>query len=501
MDSTIKTLFLLLFSVALFAGEPPKTPLPLLLDVTTSPAKQPLTLGSLLSHRVIVNDPLSDGRFDTAVSQLQQRLRHTLNHSPDTALFLYAKGTAALIAAIAQTNLHPTYRQRIKGLILHDVTGDLNKRCDRFRSLHQEDDTCQAIRLFAGHLAGQASKTEIAAALSPARQVDWHWPPVLLMGHAPTDRDLSDALDANDITSFTGDFSDVTHFIARHQCRKRSGYDYPFKRAPLLRFHLGKILYEPHDPIQSRINIKYANDPHQRYDLFYRADGTSKPLFIYVHGGGWTLGDKQTFRTFCTMMADNGYSAIAINYRLLKLPNVGMKQIVLDVKNALRHIILHAKDYEADPHRIAVMAESAGAQLAFMAMTWLEPSERKRIKAAIFNSITADLTLHPKAKQIRLSGRKDDASRGKWLYRYSPVNYLGTMRVNALFLHSIDDHGVHAEHLVRLERKAEAKKRPVRSIWITGGSHPITPLNASLQPGFANLETQIGDFLHAHLKK
>src|SRR5258708_4346134 len=49
-------------------------------------------------------------------------------------------------------------------------------------------------------------------------------------------------------------------------------------------------------------DLPFGSDPAQRLDLFTSGQGAGKPILIYVHGGGFTRGDKHPPRE---VMYDN----------------------------------------------------------------------------------------------------------------------------------------------------------------------------------------------------
>jgi acetyl esterase/lipase len=95
------------------------------------------------------------------------------------------------------------------------------------------------------------------------------------------------------------------------------------------------------------------------------AAGTLSPAFVWIHGGGFTLGDKAQIRdvSVSTALASAGYVVASVNYKLGagSFPtNIG------DCKNAVRFLRAHAAEYHLDPNRIAVGGGSAGGYLALM---------------------------------------------------------------------------------------------------------------------------------------
>ncbi len=107
-----------------------------------------------------------------------------------------------------------------------------------------------------------------------------------------------------------------------------------------------------------------------RLDL-YRADGPGPaPLVIFVHGGGWTIGNKRTTANFIDFpgvlakLAASGISVASVEYRLSgEAPFPGA---VLDVKAAVRYLRANSERLGIDPDRIAIWGGSAGAHLAAM---------------------------------------------------------------------------------------------------------------------------------------
>lgn len=88
-----------------------------------------------------------------------------------------------------------------------------------------------------------------------------------------------------------------------------------------------------------------------------------RPAIIYIHGGGWTKGDKRG-QGIGTVIgyATKGFVSLSVNYRL----DADKKACVEDVKCATRWLRAHAHDYNVDPELIGAAGNSAGAHLALM---------------------------------------------------------------------------------------------------------------------------------------
>jgi acetyl esterase len=87
------------------------------------------------------------------------------------------------------------------------------------------------------------------------------------------------------------------------------------------------------------------------------------PLIVYYHGGGHVVGDLETHDRPCRHLArQTGAALLAIDYRLA--PEHRFPAAVDDALAAFRWAVDGAARLGADPDRIAVAGDSAGANLA-----------------------------------------------------------------------------------------------------------------------------------------
>ncbi len=103
--------------------------------------------------------------------------------------------------------------------------------------------------------------------------------------------------------------------------------------------------------------------------LVFAPSGTSappRPAAVFIHGGGWAGGDANLFAPHARYYASRGLVGISVRYRLAKEGGTGTTPFdcVADVKSAIRYIRAHATELGVDPHRIAVLGDSAGGHLA-----------------------------------------------------------------------------------------------------------------------------------------
>ena len=93
---------------------------------------------------------------------------------------------------------------------------------------------------------------------------------------------------------------------------------------------------------------------------FWEAKGDGpRPLLVYIHGGGWTGGDKKQDTNTYQKFLDQGISCAAINYRLTS--EALLPAPVHDAARAIQFLRTQAAAWKIDTKHIALTGGSAGA--------------------------------------------------------------------------------------------------------------------------------------------
>ncbi len=102
-------------------------------------------------------------------------------------------------------------------------------------------------------------------------------------------------------------------------------------------------------------------------DVYHTKDAKNVPVMVYVHGGGWTRGDKAAVGEKMPFFCKNGYVFVSVNYRML--PETKVPDQAQDVAAAVAWVHDHIKEYGGNPDRIFLMGHSAGAHLVSVVAT------------------------------------------------------------------------------------------------------------------------------------
>lgn len=115
-------------------------------------------------------------------------------------------------------------------------------------------------------------------------------------------------------------------------------------------------------PVPGQSNVAYG--PHERNVLdFWQAESEEPtPLVVYIHGGGFRAGRKESLnaRTLRDLL-DAGVSVAAVNYRFVT--QAPLPAAHDDCRRGLQFLRSKAKEWHIDKTRVGAFGGSAGAQI------------------------------------------------------------------------------------------------------------------------------------------
>lgn len=163
------------------------------------------------------------------------------------------------------------------------------------------------------------------------------------------------------------------------------------------------------EKVDRRVDVAYGSGPLQKLDVYVpKSKSTVKmPILVFLHGGGWRMGDKKQQGAKGPLYAQNGIIFVNANYGLA--PQVVHPQQVLDVAKAIKYAVDHAPEWGGDPERIFLMGHSAGAQLVDLVATNQRFLQQVGVKVTSIKGVisldTASLDLLKRTNESSFEGQ------------------------------------------------------------------------------------------------
>ena len=244
----------------------------------------------------------------------------------------------------------------------------------------------------------------------------------------------------------------------------------------------------------------------EKADLYLPDDlavGAQAPVLLWIHGGGFTGGDKAQKRelNIGNNLAAHGYVVLSINYLLQQKGGaLAWPQNLQDCKTAVRWLRANAARLHLDPDRIAVAGGSAGGHLASMvALTKPEDGFDPKEPYGEFSCAVqcgmdfygcVDLTTWHNSAMFGKTKEQDPE-----LYRKaSAQTYARKDSPPMLILHGTADKTVDIKQSETLEAALKKAGADVEFVRVPGAPHTF-----DLQPKQQDLRPLVLAFLEKHL--
>jgi acetyl esterase/lipase len=180
--------------------------------------------------------------------------------------------------------------------------------------------------------------------------------------------------------------------------------------------------------IPNVIYCKFDDQTTLEMDIALPSRGVGPfPAVVFLHGGGWVLGDRKNMTSYLMAAARAGYVGVAVSYRLA--PKYPFPAAIQDAKCSVRFLRANAAQYKIDKDHIAAFGFLAGGNLACMlgstdekefAVSGGNPGQSDRVQAVVSFYGISDLTeLHLSCARNELTGFN------RFLVTKAMTSYLG----------------------------------------------------------------------------
>jgi alpha-L-fucosidase 2 len=244
-------------------------------------------------------------------------------------------------------------------------------------------------------------------------------------------------------------------------------------------------------------------------DYYAPAGKGPHPIVIVIHGGGYHGGDaKSGSEAYAAdFLAPAGYAIFSVNYRLA--PKYPYPYMVQDVQRAVRFIRYHAREYDADPNKIALLGGSAGGFLSNMVGLLnaggdahaADPIDRVSAKAqavvslyaqSSFEFVPLNADVHRLLDPLIAAKGEKEAIR-----EASPITYVNKDDPPFLEILGDQDEYIPFAEATNLQTALQAVGVRCDIIRIPGGKHGTGGWNKL--PGVPDWERQMTEWLNARL--
>ncbi len=256
--------------------------------------------------------------------------------------------------------------------------------------------------------------------------------------------------------------------------------------------------------------IEYSNPDNTHLQLNLArpksAEGP-RPAVLCIHGGGFRAGKRESYDALCIKLAQRGYVAATITYRLA--PVHKFPAAVHDTKAAVRWLRANAATYQIDGERVGATGGSAGGHLAqFLGVTAHVPRfEGNGGSEEYSSSVTCVVNVYGPSDFTKSYGRSVDAHEVLPLWfggaldthrelhiQGSPLYWVTPDAAPTLCIHGTEDKYVAHEQAVWLVDRLQAAAVPAELLTLDGAGHGFKGADAE------KAEEALFEYFDRHLK-
>lgn len=139
------------------------------------------------------------------------------------------------------------------------------------------------------------------------------------------------------------------------------------------------------------------------------------PAFIFIHGGGWVLGDYPTHKRLVRdLVVESGYPAVFVNYT--PSPEAKYPQAIDEIYAATKWVAEHGNEINVDGSRIAIVGNSVGGNMAIVTCLKAKEHNGPEIKAQILMWPVTDASYNWESYTTYANERFLTSSLMQWMF-------------------------------------------------------------------------------------
>lgn len=247
-------------------------------------------------------------------------------------------------------------------------------------------------------------------------------------------------------------------------------------------------------------DIAYSAQTTQRLDVYQPEGADGRPVLVYVYGGSWNGGRKTLYAPAAQRLLPEGAVIVIPDYTLY--PQAGYPTQTQEIAAALAWTLEHIHEYGGDPAKVVVVAQSAGAHLAALALLdprFLAAHGHSAAEVRGFFGISGVYDIETQLAHERTKGRTGqyviDVMGGRQnIAAASPATFVGPNAPRTHFIHGDKDTTVPLRMSVEFDERLRAAGAQSTFSLYPGGGHSGILFDA-LAENPSRLMTDIVTFL------
>lgn len=148
-----------------------------------------------------------------------------------------------------------------------------------------------------------------------------------------------------------------------------------------------------------------------------RPEGVSEklPVFMFIHGGGWVLGDYPTHqRMVRDLVVNSGFAAVFVNYT--RTPDAVYPQQINEIYAATKWVAENGDEINVDGKNMAIVGNSVGGNMTAVTALMAKEKGGPKIKLQILMWLVADADFARESWQEFGTDRFLTAPLMKWMW-------------------------------------------------------------------------------------
>jgi len=142
---------------------------------------------------------------------------------------------------------------------------------------------------------------------------------------------------------------------------------------------------------------------------------TVLPVFIFIHGGGWVLGDFPTHqRMVRDLVVLSGFAAVFVNYT--PSPDAQYPQAINEIYAATKWVAAHGAEINVDGQNLAVVGNSVGGNMTAVTTLLAKQNGGPHIKLQILLWPVTNAQFDTESYQLYGADRFLTAPLMKWMF-------------------------------------------------------------------------------------